>query len=300
LVPSLWVNLFSIPKATSKPNFKVICEDNLITVNSNEQKLHFTKILPHGKGKILATDFFTNSECASLVLKKTTYADLHNKLGHPHKQAVIDTAKHYGIDLQKQTEEPVCIESALSKIRVKNLGSNEDNNSKSKGERLAIDISSINKISYGGSKFWLLTQYEYTSYIWSYFLAANSELSGTVTNFLKKFQKEHNLKVKFMRLDNSGENKILQQDVDKDPELKLQFEFTSLYTPRQNGKIERKFATLWGKVRAQFNSAKLPWGLQNKLWAQCANLSTQLENISYEKMHNKQPNMIDNLHTFGE
>jgi hypothetical protein len=112
-----------------------------------------------------------------------------------------------------------------------------------------------------------------------------------------------------MRLDNSGENKILPQDANKDPELKLQFEFTSPYTPQQNGKIERKFATIWGKVRAQLNSAKLPWVPQNKLWAQCAKLSTQLENISipedlkttpYEKMHNRQPNMIDNLHTFGE
>jgi hypothetical protein len=77
----------------------VICEDNLIIVNSNEQKLHFTKILPHGKGKIMATELFTYLECARVVLKKTTYADLHNKLGQPHKQAVIDTAKHYGIDL---------------------------------------------------------------------------------------------------------------------------------------------------------------------------------------------------------
>jgi hypothetical protein len=125
LVPTLWVNLFSITKVTSKPNCKVICEDTLITVNSNKHKLHFTKILPHGKGKILATEFFTYSECASLVLKKTTYTDLHNKLGHPHKQAVIETAKHYGIELQTKREEPLCIECALSKIRNKSLGSNE-------------------------------------------------------------------------------------------------------------------------------------------------------------------------------
>jgi hypothetical protein len=76
-----------------------------------------------------------------------------------------------------------------------------------------------------------------------------------------------------MRLDNSGENKTLQQEADKDSEIKLQFEFPSPYTPQQNGRIERKFATLWGKVRAQLNSAKLPWSLRNKLCAQCANLS---------------------------
>jgi hypothetical protein len=89
---------------------------------------------------------------------KTTYADVHNKLGHPLKPAVLKTAKHYGMELQKQTDEPVCIECALSKIIVKNIGSNDENNSKAKGERLAIDKSSINKVSYGGSKFWLLIQ----------------------------------------------------------------------------------------------------------------------------------------------
>jgi hypothetical protein len=32
LVPDLWINLFSITQATSKPSTKVIWEDNLITV----------------------------------------------------------------------------------------------------------------------------------------------------------------------------------------------------------------------------------------------------------------------------
>jgi hypothetical protein len=50
-----------------------------------------------------------------------------------------------------------------------------------------------------------------------------------------------------MRLDNSGENQNLQQEADKDSESKTLFEFTSPYTPQQNGKIERKFATFWGK-----------------------------------------------------
>jgi hypothetical protein len=41
----------------------------------------------------MATESFSSTECANLVLKKTTYADLRKQLGHPHKQAVIDTAK---------------------------------------------------------------------------------------------------------------------------------------------------------------------------------------------------------------
>jgi hypothetical protein len=64
-----------------------------------------------------------------------------------------------------------------------------------------------------------------------------------------------------------------------------------------------------GKVRTMLNGAKLPWSLRNKMWAQCANLATTLENIistkgydstPYEDMHNSQPNWLHNLHTFGE
>ena len=135
LVPDLWVNLFSITKATSNKDCKIICEDNLITVNTNSEQIHFNKALPHGAGKIMATELYTYSECANLVLKKTTYSDLHQKLGHPHKQTVIDTAKHYGIKLHTKTDEPVCTDCAISKIRVKNFGHNDENQATSKGER---------------------------------------------------------------------------------------------------------------------------------------------------------------------
>jgi hypothetical protein len=32
-------------------------------------------------------------------------------------------------------------------------------------------------------------------------------------------------------------------------------EFTSPYTPEQNGKVERSFASLWGRTRAILNEA---------------------------------------------
>jgi transposase InsO family protein len=43
--------------------------------------------------------------------------------------------------------------------------------------------------------------------------------------------------------------------VDKD--LNIKFEFTAPNSPQQNGKIERKFATLYGKMRTMLNGAKL-------------------------------------------
>jgi hypothetical protein len=93
LVPDLWVNLSSITKATLNKDCKATCEDNLITVNTNSHQLYFDKIFPHGHGQRMSTDFLTHTECANLTLTKATYQDLHHKLGHPHKQAVINGAR---------------------------------------------------------------------------------------------------------------------------------------------------------------------------------------------------------------
>jgi hypothetical protein len=307
LVPSLWVNLFSVTKATSNNECKVICEDNLITVQSNQHKLHFATVLPHGDGKIMATEFYTNTNCANLVLQKTTYKDFHNKLGHPNQQKVIDTAKYYGINLSDTDRLHPCVDCGLSKIRVKNFGHTTENKSKAKGERIFIDISSVNNVSFGGAKFWLLIQDEFTGFLWSYFLSAKSDLSITMQTWINLFQKKYNTTIKYIRCDNSGENQKFQKDIEADETLNPIFEFTAPYTPQQNGKIERKFATLWGKVRAMLNSAKLPWNLRNRLWAQCANLATQLENIlvtnnttPYKLMNDSDPSWINNLHSFGE
>ena len=48
--------------------------------------------------------------------------------------------------------------------------------------------------------------------------------------------------------------------------------------PQQNGRVERKFATLYGRVQAMLNDAKLMPSLQKKLWAEAANTATLLEN----------------------
>ena len=59
-----------------------------------------------------------------------------------------------------------------------------------KGERLYIDISSIKKRSYGGSKFWVLIMDDYTKMKWSIFLEKKSELTDKVIPFLKTMHEE--------------------------------------------------------------------------------------------------------------
>jgi hypothetical protein len=69
-----------------------------------------------------------------------------------------------------------------------------------------------------------------------------------------------------MGCDNSGENIRLQSLVYADRTLAVRFELTAPYTPEQNGMVERKYATLYGKVRAMLNWAKFPTSLRQLLW----------------------------------
>jgi hypothetical protein len=117
LVPDLWVNLFSVTKAMENNNSKIICENDIITIQAkNSEQVQFSTVLPHGDGKILATEIYTTTACANPVLK-TTYTDLHHKRGHANKQTVQNTAKYYGIKLLTKDTDLVCADCAFAKIR---------------------------------------------------------------------------------------------------------------------------------------------------------------------------------------
>jgi transposase InsO family protein len=75
---------------------------------------------------------------------------------------------------------------------------------------------------------------------------------------------KHGRTVKFIRCDNAGENKALEKACLKEG-LGIQFEYTAPGTPQQNGKVERKFATLNARVRAMLNHAGLPSKLRQGL-----------------------------------
>ena len=85
-------------------------------------------------------------------------------------------------------------------------------------------------------------------------------------HWLFHFQRDYNKFVKHFRCDNSGENKEFCNSLQKH-DFKITFEFTAPNTPQQNGRIERKFVTLYGKVRSLLNRARFPLWLRNNMWA---------------------------------
>jgi hypothetical protein len=60
--------------------------------------------------------------------------------------------------------------------------------------------------------------------------------------------------VKVIRCDDAGENKVLELRCIH-AQLGINFEYTGPGTPQYNGRVERKFATLYGCVRTMLNAA---------------------------------------------
>ena len=221
VVPKLWINLFSITKVTELGG-TVLCEKDLITVKMKTETLHFTTTLNHGDGSILATDILPLHNIASVVLPKQQYDYVHKALGHPHKQKTIDTARYYNINMTEQSHP--CVDCALGKMKVKNFG-HDTRPTTTLGEKIHMDITSVNYTSFGGAKFWLMLQDSFTSFVWSFFLKQKSDLATTVISWLQVFTKQFNHSIKKIRCDNAGENKALESQLQQHETFKIQFEY---------------------------------------------------------------------------
>jgi hypothetical protein len=60
----------------------------------------------------------------------------------------------------------------------------------------------------------------------------------------------------------------------------VKFEFSGPQTPQRKGKVERKFQTFFGRIRAMLNNAGVKDQLRSGVWAECAMTVTFLSNVT--------------------
>ena len=100
--------------------------------------------------------------------------------------------------------------------------------------------------------------------------------------------KEQKKPVKYVRMDNSGENKNLIE-VAQSASWKhvCTWEFTAQSTPQENGIIEVGLATIACRGRAMCNAANMPDNIRVKLVHEVLSHQTALDNLSVDKGHSK-------------
>jgi transposase InsO family protein len=104
---------------------------------------------------------------------------------------------------------------------------------------------------------------DYSRFTWVFFLQEKSQTQETLKRFLRRDQNEFGLRIKRIRIDNGTEFKNSQIEWFLREEG-IKHEFSSPYTPQQNGVVERKNKTLLDMARTMLDEYKTP----DRFWAE--------------------------------
>jgi transposase InsO family protein len=162
-------------------------------------------------------------------------------------------------------------------------------------ELLHMDLfDPIAYISIGGSKYCLVIVDDCSRFTWVFFLQEKSQTQETLKKFLRWAQNEFVLRIKKIRSDNGMEfnNSQIEGFLEEEG---IKNEFSSLYTPQQNGVVERKNITLMDMARTMLEEYKT----SDRFWAEVINtgcysinrlyLHRIIKKTSYELLTNKSP-----------
>nr|GEZ80255.1 putative ribonuclease H-like domain-containing protein [Tanacetum cinerariifolium] len=131
----------------------------------------------------------------------------------------------------------------------------------------------------------LVVTYDYSRFIWVFFLATKDETSGILKSFITKIENLVDHKVKVIRCDNRTEFK--NREMNQFYEMKgILRQFSVARTPQQNGVAERRNWTLIEAARTMLADSKLP----TTFWAEAVNTACYVQNRVFSK---SAPNIVD-------
>ena len=188
--------------------------------------------------------------------------------GHTGEHLMKPTADYMGIKLTGKLEP--CETCTQAKIRQANVPKKKEKQVPSRpGYGLFIDISSFKHESMGGKRHYLIVVDEFSDCSHSFFLKRKSDQIELLPVWIKELKAKYGTDIKYIRLDNSRENRSLQKECDKQ-NVGIIFEFTAPGTSQQN-------------------SAGFSQQDKRKFWCEVISTATKLDNIMVRKKGTNHP-----------
>jgi hypothetical protein len=94
--------------------------------------------------------------------------------------------------------------------------------------------------------------------------------------------------VKILRLDDPGENYVLEKEC-KQQNSGIKFEYSKPCTPQRNGIVEQTFQTLYDRILAMTNDSEIYGDFRDWVWTLCASKATYYDNLSIKKDEKTSP-----------
>ena len=163
-----------------------------------------------------------------------TFQQIHDRLGHMSDATTRETAKRLGLRIKKTQTFP-CAACAAGKAKQKNIKQAETTKQKIGQRRAYLDIATIRKrqgMPIPSKPNWRIIVVDQRIQIkFSKFFKTKDAMVEPTCEQLHKWQ-QSNIGITHLRLDNAGENKLLQtRCASKDWKMNCEFEFTARDTP---------------------------------------------------------------------
>jgi transposase InsO family protein len=158
--------------------------------------------------------------------------------------------------------------------------------------------------SAGGKWYVLVVVDDYFRYVWVFFLEEKGETFGFVRDLVLRLRNErHRDDIRAIRSDNGSEFKNSHFETFCH-DLGLEHQFSRLYTPPQNGVVERKNRTLCEMARTMLDEHRTP----RRFWVEAVNTACYVSNRIYLRVHKKRTyyelmhgrtSKVSQFHVFG-
>ncbi|UYV65699.1 hypothetical protein LAZ67_3005177 [Cordylochernes scorpioides] len=211
-------------------------------------KWHFIRsICSDGLVEVVHTP--TQENVADILTKR-----LPRRLGHLNRYSL----KKLGLPSSQEKCE-TCIKGKSSRRSFEKTWKT----TKEIGELIHSDLSGpIDPPTYDGEIYFQVLIDDYSHFVVVRLLKSKSEAEQNIIDFIKLIKTQHNKKTRKIRVDNGKE--FSSGNFKQFCRTKgIQIEYTSSYTPQQNGTSERMNRTLIDKVRTKLAETNLPkylWG----------------------------------------
>ena len=220
---------------------------------------------------------FDQAHAAMEPGKTISMSKFHEMTGHTGEHLLKPTANYMKLKLIGTL--PPCEACAKAKIRQRNIPKKKMKKLPTRpGYRVFMDICSFKQVSRGGNRHWIVVVDEFSDYTHSFFLKRKSDQTQIMLIWIRSMSKKHNIEIKRIRLDNSGENRSLQKECDK-ANMGITFEFTAPGTSQQNSMVERRISVLMGRARAMLIQAGIESKYKGEFWCEVISTATKLDNI---------------------
>lgn len=301
-IPELAANLISVGKIC-KAGGKVIFDDAGCTINSHGKAiavaplvngLYHLKIIENVQA---VAEKHHNSQCLH---------EWHRKLGHRDPEAIHNLERRdlaLGIKIQDcgiRVQCECCIQGKMARVPFPKKAKKQSENIL---DLIHTDICGpMQTVTPGGNRYFLTVIDDFSRYSWVYLLQMKSEAVDCIKNFVQLMKTSVGKVPKIIRSDQGGEYccKELERFC---LENGIQQQFTTAYSPQQNGIAERKNRSLVEMARCMLIDA----GMHKRYWAEAINTANYIQNILPSRAIEKTPFEIwkgikpdvTNLHVFG-